>query len=738
MNALRQLVGSRFSIWKIGLPLLFLLLTFAPAAADDGDDPFSEKNKADPIKLDSGKPPDKAPGNNLGPEALLQRIRFTAKVSPEKARPGDVVTVTITGTPLNGNHTYPITQRTPDMGPETVSRIDYSEYKMAHLVLGASTVGLGASPLGTGPFCATAALMAGRAEKIFKPLWPVKESEPTVLKEFDGQLKLVLAKEFTWQQDLYIRPNAAPGKHWLDITPRLMVCDDHGCTQPGTKYPTRYVNIEVVPGSPTEPSPELQKRLAEKPPAVKVVVPQDPEMDQSLWGFIIVSISAAGLMLLTPCVFPMIPITVSFFLKQSEKEHHSALLSAGVYSLTIIVVLALAVFLLGSVIVKLANDPWLNLGLGVVLVFFALSLFGMYEIELPSFLARFTSAREGQGGMAGAFFMALTFTITSFTCTGPFLGPLLAGAATAKLGYDKLILGAVAYAATFAAPFFVLALFPKLLKTLPKSGSWLNAIKVVMGFLELAAALKFIANTDLAWNPGDPILFSYDSVLCAWIAISVACGMYLFGLYRLPHDSPNEHIGVVRMLFASIFLGLAVYMAPALWRVVPQGAIGKGLVAFLPLDTRPDLDWYRDPQEAWAAATRNPDKPVPIFIDFTGVNCTNCRYNEKNVFTQPKVKDLFKGFVRLQMYTDTVPEKGLSASEALAQAERNSQIQGDTFGDITNPFYAIVLPNRGKEPWVKGADGKLKINGTILGIRKGLIPDNKIRDFVAFLESGQK
>src|SRR5262249_34174251 len=171
------------------------------------------------------------------------------------------------------------------------------------------------------------------------------------------------------------------------------------------------------------------------------------------------------------------------------------------------------------------------------------SLFGMYEIELPSFLARFTSAREGQGGMAGAFFMALTFTITSFTCTGPFLGPLLAGASTLKPSTDKLILGALAYSAVFAAPFFFLALFPKLLKALPKSGGWLNAIKVVMGFLELAAALKFIANTDLALNPGDPLFFTYETVLCAWIALSVACGLYLLGVFRLPHDSPVEYIG---------------------------------------------------------------------------------------------------------------------------------------------------------------------------------------------------
>src|SRR5262249_8365757 len=163
-----------------------------------------------------------------------------------------------------------------------------------------------------------------------------------------------------------------------------------------------------------------------------------------------------------------------------------------------------------------------------------------------------------------------------------------------KVTTEMRIFGALAYAATFAAPFFVLALFPKLIKKLPKSGGWLNLVKVVMGFLELAAALKFLANTDLALNPGDPILFNYDSVLCSWIALSAACGLYLFGVFRMPHDSPVEHLSVPRMLFASIFLGFAVYMIPALWRVTPQGVIGKGLVAFLPLDTREEMDWSRD------------------------------------------------------------------------------------------------------------------------------------------------
>jgi thiol:disulfide interchange protein DsbD len=663
-------------------------------------DPFDIANKAKPVKMAKVQPNDnpqtktgdpKNPKVVLSPStrAILERIQFTARVEPQTVQPGQPVKLIITGRPKGGVHTYAMTKRTPQQLDGQLSYLQYAK------------------------------------NQYLKPLERPGVSETPPVRKIEGDQALYEHdKEFTWSQDILVLPETPQGEQTLRFEIKLQACTESNCVS--GSYPPQEVRINVK-GSSVPLTPELQERLQAKPTGAQVV-------DESgVWGFVLVSMGAAFLMLLTPCVFPMIPITVSFFLKQSEKEHHNALASAGVYSSTIIVVLTLAVFLLGKVVIDLANDPWLNLGLGVVLIFFALSLFGMYDIELPSFLARFTSAREGKGGMAGPFFMALTFTITSFTCTGPFLGPLLAGAAELKPSYEKLILGALAYSVVFAAPFFVLALFPKLLKTLPKSGGWLNAIKVVMGFLEFAAALKFIANTDLAWNPGDALFFTYETVLCAWIALSLACGLYLFGLFRLPHDSPEEHIGVVRMLFASLFVGLAVYMTPALWRVTPQGIIGKGLVAFLPLDTRLDMDWTRDLDEAWADATQGKEVKL-IFIDFTGQNCTNCRYNEKNVFTKPSVRDLMKDFVRVQLYTDRVPEEGLTAGESEALGKHNQRLQEGTFNDVTNPYYAIVKPEKGKKPFTKGADGKLKLNGTIIGTRSGLIPANKVKQFVNFLK----
>jgi thiol:disulfide interchange protein DsbD len=246
--------------------------------------------------------------------------------------------------------------------------------------------------------------------------------------------------------------------------------------------------------------PALEKRLQEREPTPSVVaLPDKPKLerasepptpepqatDSGLLALILTTMGAALAMLCTPCVFPMIPITVSFFLKQSEKQQRSVLLTALVYSATIIIVLALAVLILGKLIVDLANSPWMNLGLSLVLVFFAFSLFGMYEIELPHFLSQFTSSREGRGGYLGAVFMALTFTITSFTCTGPFLGQLLVATKEMQLDLGRLIVAAFVYSATFAAPFFVLVFFQACSSDRPKAADGLTASRLSWDFWNL-------------------------------------------------------------------------------------------------------------------------------------------------------------------------------------------------------------------------------------------------------------
>jgi thiol:disulfide interchange protein len=667
------------------------------------NDPFSLENQAQddvpPPRIGPADPPTPGPAQKLKTSA--DELDFQASIEPKEALRGETVKLTITGKPHVGFHTYPLTQRAAGraQSESQLSKIRFEE-----------TAGL-------------------------KPLWPVTETKPTPETIKDVGDFLVFSNEFKWSQDVLVLPEVAPdpatGKLTLKFTVHAQACDSNACLLP-SDFPLE-VAIGVNTTKPAQAlTPELQERLNQPPPAILVVPPSSPLLPKdNLLALLLASMGAALAMLLTPCVFPMIPITVSFFLHQSQKKTGNPLVTAGVYCSTIVVVLALSVLLLGHLVIALANSIWLNLGLGLLLVFFALSLFGMYEIELPSWLTRFTSSREGKGGYAGAFFMALTFTLTSFTCTGPFLGPLLVTTKELQLSTVELVLAAFAYAATFAAPFFVLALFPRLLKALPKSGGWLNVVKVVMGFLELAAALKFLANTDLLLHPANPWLFSYDAVLCAWIALAVACGLYLFGVFRLPHDSPVEHLSVPRMVVGSLFLGLAVYMTPALWREPPAGVVGDFVVSNLPLDTnnpKNDLYWSQDYAEAWARAKR--EKKL-IFIDFTGTNCVNCRKNEFRVFPKADVHDQLKNYVLVRLYTDEVQREGLSAEQAAAEAARNASWQQQTFSNASNPYYAVLRPDRAG-PMEK--DGKL--TGTVLAEFAGTITDRPA--FVDLLKGPQE
>lgn len=633
-------------------------------------------------------------------------------------RRNEMFTLVITGVPKEGYHTYPMTERSsdPEQNESGLSQLSYKD-------------------------------MAG-----LQPLWPIQETPSAeFVKSERPPISVMLEHKhrFLWAQDILVLSDAKPGPHTLSFTIRLQVCNESRCV-PGThQFEVPFTIAETPAEALAAEFQEMQKakqpailvrqvpdsfKASETEPAVPAAA-APKKADTSLLGLLFTTMGAAIAMLFTPCVFPMIPITVSFFLKQSEKQHHNAVITATVYSVTIIVVLALAVLILGKIIVDLANSPWMNLALGLMLVFFALSLFGMYELELPHFLSSFTSSREGKGGYIGAVFMALTFTITSFTCTGPFLGPLLVATKEMQLSLDRLILASFVYSATFAAPFFVLALFPRLLRTLPKSGGWLNGVKVVMGFLELAMALKFLGNMDASLHPGNPVLFTYETVFAVWIALAVGCGLYLLGVFRLPHDTPVESIGVPRFLLATLCLGLGLYMTPALWHKTPQGVLGRFLVSFAPLDSEPSgsagevaghqkLQWYLDYEKARAEALK---ENKLLFIDFTGVNCQNCRANEVGVFPQAAVRSELQKFVRVQLYTDIVPKQGLSKADAEAEAKRNSIWQAETFQDGATPLYIIFKPDRASLE----EGGKLK--GMELGRASGYIEN--VSAFVDLLKN---
>ncbi len=427
--------------------------------------------------------------------------------------------------------------------------------------------------------------------------------------------------------------------------------------------------------------------MAESPSALEVAT------GSGLWAFLLLAFGAGLAALLTPCVFPMVPLTVSYFTKHAENRGE-ALRMASVYGASIVltftglgVLMAVVVGAAGAQ--TIAANPWVNLFIAVVLVAFALSLLGLYELRLPTGLLNYMNRQStSKGGYVGVLFMGLTLTLVSFSCTAPFVGGLLAAAAGGTWAYP--LLGMLAFSLAFALPFVLLALFPKALNALPRSGSWMNVVKVVLGFVELAAAIKFISNADLVWGWGivsRPLAIAFISV------IFFLTGMYLLGKLRLAHEEAPETVGVGRLVAAIFFIGLSLYMLPGL-----LGAPLNKLDAYLPPRQGTDVSllasfsgttrgsapeeeaWIVDDLEAAFAEAKASGKPV--FIDFTGYTCTNCREMEANVFPRAEVAERFaRDYVLLRLYTDD-----------LARGEEFLNYQLALTGTVALPTYAIVDP----------------------------------------------
>lgn len=574
-----------------------------------------------------------------------------------------------------------------------------------------------------------------------------------------------------------VSPEATPGETTVELRGGVQLCDDGGCFSADSAdlavkltildervevEPQYRAEVEKVLASRNPPAkkeePKKQEPTRASPPktiplenedvhaggflipkegdyakSLETVLNQLPPPEANNAGFVAFLLTAmfwGAVTLLTPCVFPMIPITVSFFIKQGEKKVHNPIVMASVYTLTIVLVLGLSSITLLSTFQDLSVSPITNVALGLLFVFFALSLFGMFDIRLPGFLAQYTSGREGQGGYLGVIFMAFSFTIVSFTCVAPFLGGFSGMAASGNFSKVQLALGGLVFAGTFAAPFFLLALFPSLMKRLPKSGDWMNTVKVVMGFLEVAAALKFFRTAELGWTI-PPQIFTYDFVLSMWVVLLVFCGLYLLGLYRLPHDYPHDNIGVTRMLFGVLTFTMAVYLLPALFAKAPDGTKQRpaGMVyawvdAFL-LPEPSAAEVLNKGGVAWSGDllrsiedARNKGKYV--FIDFTGVTCTNCKLNEKNVFVKENVKELFQKYQLVQLYTDWVPEPFYESPPDRETREDHAsavkKFQQKAFGTSQLPLYVILKPL---------PDGKIE--------RVGVYAEGKINDEAAFL-----
>ncbi len=468
------------------------------------------------------------------------------------------------------------------------------------------------------------------------------------------------------------------------------VCDESVCIR---KYDDFSIPINLTSGEIREEYRSIPK--SENSISKSSGVLQEA-IDSGILSFIALSFGMGLLALLTPCVFPMIPITVSFFTKQGEQEGNKPLKSAITYALGIIIIftslgLILAVTLGASGANQIASNAWVNLFIALLFVFFALSLFGMYEIQAPSLMRQFSLDNEQAGGTIGILFMALTFTLTSFTCTVQFVGLLLVAASQGS--YLWPIIGMLVFSLAFALPFFFLALFPQYLSRLPKSGQWMNSIKVTMGFLELGAAMKFFSNVDLVWNIG---FFTYDFVLASWAVIAIITGVYLLGKIKLPHDSDLEFIGVGRLIFSIIFLTFGLYLTTGLWGGNIYGLVDSYLP---PKEISQKNNIQKDEHEQYWI--QNYDKGVqeskktgkPIFVDFTGYTCTNCRWMEVNVFVDEEVEKLFENFVLVKLYTDAGPNH-----------KEYRQMEIDRYNTSALPFYVVLDTNENEIKRFHGMD----------------------------------
>lgn len=406
--------------------------------------------------------------------------------------------------------------------------------------------------------------------------------------------------------------------------------------------------------------------------------------------------------LITPCVWPMIPMTVSFFLKRT-KSRKAAIRDAMIYGLSIIVIyvalgLIITAIFGASALNNLATNAVFNIIFFLILVLFAVSFFGAFELVLPAkWTNKMDSKADSTTGLLSIFFMAFTLVLVSFSCTGPIIGTLLVQAGTSGQIVAPAI-GMIGFALALALPFSLFAIFPNMLQNMPKSGGWLNSVKVVLGFLELALSLKFLSVADLAYGWG---ILDRETFLALWIIIFALLGFYLLGKIRLPHDTPLEKVSVSRLFLAIISLAFSVYMIPGLW-----GAPLKSITAFAPPLYTQDFNLYDGEVHAKfddfdAGMRYAQESGKPVLLDFSGFGCVNCREMENSVWIDPTVKGLLENdYILITLMVDDktalpkvieVEENG-SIKKLRTVGDKWSYLQRSKFAANAQPYYIAIDP----------------------------------------------
>ncbi|GAA4279617.1 protein-disulfide reductase DsbD family protein [Gaetbulibacter aestuarii] len=466
------------------------------------------------------------------------------------------------------------------------------------------------------------------------------------------------------------------------------------------------------------------------------------DANTSLWRIFGLGFLGGLLALLTPCVFPMIPLTVSFFTKKGDKNKGSGISKAllyGFFIFAVYILLSIPFHVLDSVnpdiLNEISTNIWLNIIFFVIFVFFAFSFFGYYELTLPASWTNTTTQGENAGGLIGIFFMALTLAIVSFSCTGPILGSLLAGSLSADGGAWQLTAGMAGFGVSLGLPFAMFAMFPNMMNALPKSGGWLNTTKVFLGFLELALAFKFLSNADLVAHWG---ILKIEPFLVIWIIIFAGLALYLFGKIKFPHDGPIKKLSFSRISLGILIAAFAVYLISG-FRVNKETntftsltllsglAPPVGYSYIFPEECPNNLNCFKDLKKGIAYAKK---ENKPIMLDFTGYACVNCRKMEEHVWSKDKIDKIIRNdYVLISLYVDdkkdlpkdqqvVVNKVNGGTRELTNYGHKWANFQTQFFQTNTQPYYVLL-----------SSDGT-----KILNLPVGYTPDED--DYEAFLNCG--
>ena len=516
---------------------------------------------------------------------------------------------------------------------------------------------------------------------------PVDVQEPKPITKFDQGFQLNTetyegVAKFLLVVDL--KPDAASGPADLTAQVRYQACNATLCLPPKRK--TASATLTIDPHAPAQAIAIPAGYIDTSAPAASKPDAATPVASEGLGRFLLVAFGFGLAAIFTPCVFPMIPITVSYFLNRPSSSRGQGIAHAVIYSLGIVVLFTALGLLARAIagpfgVVKLGSSPWVNGFIAIVFVIFALSLLGAFELTLPSgFLTRMDRAGQS-GGIGGTLIMGLTFSLTSFACVGPIVGPLLV-ASVQSSGLEP-VFGMIAFSSGLAAPFFLLALFPSWLKRLPRSGGWMVRVKVVLGFVILAAAIKYLSNIDQVLQLG---WITRERFLAAWVVLFALPGLYLLGLLRLEGIEPEERLGAGRTLVAAAFLIFALSLVPGIF-----GAPLGELDAYVPAASQtrtiaggsavPENQWLKNAYDEALARAKAENKLV--LVNFTGYACTNCHWMKANMFPRPEIQPLLSDLILVDLYTDGTD----------AASERNQDLENRKFSTVAIPYYAILDGN---------------------------------------------